>query len=66
MQYAILCYNPEDVVCSWTKEEDDAVMAKLAVVHEKLRQGKASSGRSLRLMPTTAATTLRKEASRRW
>ena len=24
MQYAILCYHDEDVVCSWTKEEDDS------------------------------------------
>jgi len=36
MLYAILCYDSEDVVGSWTKEEDDAVMAKLAVVQQKL------------------------------
>ena len=61
MLYAILCYNSEDVVGSWTKEEDDAVMAKLAVVQEKLaRQGKL--GPVVRLMPTTAATTLRKHS----
>jgi hypothetical protein len=61
MQYAILCYNDEDVVWSWTKEEDDAVMAKLAVVHERLTaQGKL--GPALRLLPTTAATTLRKDS----
>jgi hypothetical protein len=60
MLYAILCYHSEDVVCSWSKEEDDAVMAKLAVVQEKLtKQGKL--GPVARLMPTTAATTLRKE-----
>ena len=60
MHYAILCYHAEDVVCSWTKEEDEAVMAKLAVVQEKLaRQGKL--GPVARLMPTTAATTLRKD-----
>ena len=60
MLYAILCYHSEDVVCSWTKEEDDAVMAKLAVVHEKLaREGKL--GPIARLLPTTAATTLRKD-----
>jgi len=58
MQYAILCYHSEDVVCSWSKEEDDAVMNRLSVVHEKLvREGKL--GPSLRLLPTTAATTLR-------
>jgi hypothetical protein len=60
MQYAILCYHSEDVVCSWSKEEDAAVMAKLAVVQEKLAaQGKL--GPVVRLMPTTAATTLRKD-----
>ncbi|HLG86993.1 MAG TPA: YciI family protein [Alphaproteobacteria bacterium] len=60
MLYALLCYNDEDTVFSWSKEEDDAVMAKLSVVHEKMtRQGKL--GPSLRLMPTTAATTLRKD-----
>ena len=36
MLYAILCYDSEDVVGSWTKQEDDAVMAKLAVVQQKL------------------------------
>jgi len=59
MLYAILCYNDEDVVWSWTKEEDEAVMAKLAAVQERLiKAGKM--GPSLRLLPTTAATTLRK------
>jgi hypothetical protein len=58
MLYTLLCYNNEDVVWSWTKEEDDAVMARLSVVHEKLtREGKL--GPSLRLLPTTAATTIR-------
>jgi hypothetical protein len=60
MQYAILCYHSEDVVCAWTKEEDEAVMARLAVVQEKLaREGKL--GPVARLLPTTAATTLRKD-----
>src|SRR5947209_19080655 len=41
MQYAILCYHDEKVTCAWSKEHDDAVMAKLGVVREKLeRQGK--------------------------
>jgi len=58
MLYTLLCYNKEDVVWSWTKEEDEAVMSRLSVVHEKLvRQGKL--GPSLRLLPTTAAATLR-------
>jgi hypothetical protein len=59
MLYALLCYNSEDVVFSWSQEEDDAVMARLGVVHERLhKEGKL--GPSLRLLPTTAATTLRK------
>ena len=60
MLYALLCYNDEDMVFSWSKAEDDAVMARLGVVHQRLaQQGKL--GPSLRLMPTTAATTLRKD-----
>ncbi|HEY5412146.1 MAG TPA: YciI family protein [Caulobacteraceae bacterium] len=60
MLYAILCYNDENAVFSWSKAEDDAVMARLAVVQQKL----ASTGKlgpAVRLMPTTAATTLRKD-----
>src|ERR1700756_1415900 len=41
MLYAILCYHDEDFVGSWTKEQDAAVMNKLAVVQDKLaRQGR--------------------------
>jgi hypothetical protein len=59
MLYALLCYNPEEVVYSWSKEEDDAVMARLDVVHQRLaKQNKL--GPALRLLPTTTATTLRK------
>jgi len=60
MLYAALCYNAENVVYSWTKAEDDAVMAKLNVVHDRLMREK-KLGPSVRLMPTTAATTLRKD-----
>src|ERR1700723_2359959 len=60
MLYAILCYHREDVVGAWSKAEDDAVLAKLAVVQEKLaKQGRL--GPVARLLPTTAATTLRKD-----
>lgn len=61
MQYAILCYHDEAVTTAWSKEEDAAVMAKLSVVNDKL----ASQGRLgpvVRLLPTTAATTLRKDS----
>jgi hypothetical protein len=53
MLYAILCYHDEDFVGSWTKEQDAAVMKKLA------KQGRL--GPVARLLPTTAAATLRKD-----
>ena len=59
MLYAILCYDSEDVVGAWTKEEDAAVMERLGAVQRKL----AAAGRLgpvARLLPTTAATTIRK------
>jgi hypothetical protein len=60
MLYAILCYHDEDAVGSWSKEQDAAVMAKLSVVQESLtKQGRL--GPVARLLPTTSATTLRKE-----
>jgi hypothetical protein len=59
MLYAILCYNDEASVFAWSKEEDDAVMGRLTVVHDKWEKaGKLKP--SLRLLPTSAATTLRK------
>ncbi len=59
MLYAILCYDSEAVVGSWTKEQDAAVIAKLDVVTERLAREKRL-GPVVRLMPTTTATTLRK------
>jgi hypothetical protein len=48
------------MVGSWSKEQDAAVMTKLAVVQDKLtKQGRL--GPVARLLPTTAATTLRKD-----
>lgn len=59
MLYTILCYNQEEVVGAWTREEDDACMARLMAVQDGLvQQGKL--GPVARLLPTTAATTLRK------
>jgi hypothetical protein len=59
MLYAILCYDSEDVVGSWSKEKDAEVMAQLGAVQQKLaRQGRL--GPVARLLPTTAATTVRK------
>ena len=59
MLYAILCYHDEDVVGSWSKEHDDEIMNKLEVVQTKLRQ-QGRLGPVARLLPTTAAATLRK------
>ena len=36
MLYALLCYNSEEIVGSWSKEEDDEVMARLEVVNDRL------------------------------
>jgi hypothetical protein len=59
MLYAILCYDSESVVGSWTKEEDDRAIAKLEVVEQKWqKQGRL--GPVARLMPTKSAVTLRK------
>ena len=63
MLYAILCYHKEDVVGAWTREEEDACMARLAVVQEDLaRQGRL--GPVARLLPTTAAATVRMKRRR--
>ena len=60
MLYAILCYHDEDFVGSWSKEQDAGVMKKLRLVQDKLvEQGRL--GPVARLLPTTAATTLRKD-----
>ena len=58
--YTVLCYNDEAAVFAWTKEEDDAVMGRLNVVHEKW-EAKGKLKPSIRLLPTSAATTLRKK-----
>jgi hypothetical protein len=58
MLYALLCYHDEAAVTSRPKEEDDAVIAKRRKVTDPL----AASGKLaavIRLMPTTAATTVR-------
>ena len=59
MLYAILCYNSEDDVFSWSKEHEAEVMDKLFAVQERMAKAK-KLGPVARLMPTSAATTLRK------
>lgn len=60
MLYAILCYHSEKEVCAWSAEKNDAVMGRLAAVQEKLAQ-QGRLGPVAQLMPTSTATTLRKD-----
>ncbi len=62
MKYAILCYHAENVVCAWSREQDEAVMEKLGAVQER-RAKMGQLGPVARLMPTTAATTVRKDTA---
>ena len=59
MLYAILCYAHENTVFAWSKEEEAAVMEKLQAVQAPLAAA-GKLGPVGRLMPTTAATTVRK------
>ncbi|OCJ05465.1 hypothetical protein A6U85_00250 [Agrobacterium sp. 13-626] len=59
MLYAILCYNDEDTVFAWSTEEEQTTMERLLAVQAPLSEA-GKLGPVARLMPTTAATTLRK------
>ncbi len=59
MLYAVLCYNDENAVATWSKEEDDACMVRLAQVEDAMK-ARGKLGPVARLKPTSAATTLRK------
>jgi hypothetical protein len=58
MLYAILAYYEEDVVESWSKKEDAALMAELLEVNDRLVREKCL-GPAARLGPTRRAVTLR-------
>lgn len=58
MYYAILAYHEEEVVQSWTKEEDASLMDELLDVHERLVE-ENTLGPAARLGPTQGAVTLR-------
>src|SRR5689334_20045877 len=58
MRYAIFCYQAEGAVCAMSKEDDAAMMAELAAAKDRLDR-RLKFGPSARLMPTTAATTVR-------
>lgn len=55
-RYIILCYHDEATVNALTKAQESALMADLEIVRRKLE---TKLGPVARLMPTTAATTLR-------
>ncbi|HYZ63340.1 MAG TPA: YciI family protein [Acetobacteraceae bacterium] len=59
MLYAILCYHDEAAVGAWTQEQDAACMARIGVVLDGLA-GAGRLGPVARLVPTSAAVTLRK------
>lgn len=61
MLYAILCYDSEEVVGAWSAETESAVMARLDAVQQKLHS-EGRLGPVARLMPTSAAITVRKGA----
>jgi hypothetical protein len=58
--YAILCYNDQSMTTAWSKEHEADVMEKLGAVQEKFAKA-GKLGPVARLMPTTAAMTLRKD-----
>ncbi len=60
MLYAILCYHDERGWGYLTKEQQTAVMGQLHGIEQKLIQA-GKLGPSAQLLPTTAATTLRKD-----
>ena len=57
MLYMLLCYNNETEVMGWTQAQDDAVMGRLAVVHDRLTAA-GKLGPSGRLDATATAKTL--------
>lgn len=59
MLYAILCYNDEKAVSTWTAEEDAACMERLGEVQAGM-SAKGKLGPVVRLWNTDEAKTLRK------
>ena len=59
MLYAIICYNDDRDVFSWSQEKDDQVMGALAKVHDRL-EAKGQLGPAFRLESVKTAKTYRK------
>jgi hypothetical protein len=57
MRYTILCYHNEGITSAWSEEEDADVIERLKVVNRKWAKNFEPI---VRLMPTSAAKTLRK------
>src|SRR5690606_34653737 len=55
----ILCYDSEETVGAWSKQEEAATMARLGAVRDQLA-AEGRLGPVARLMPTTAAPPVRK------
>ncbi len=58
MYYAILAYHEEDIVESWSEEEDAALMSELLEINDRMVAQK-SLGPAARLGSTRNAVTLR-------
>jgi hypothetical protein len=58
MKYAILCYSDESLVSGLSKAQDAAMMETIGATSAEL-QKERKLGPALRLMPTTAAVTVR-------
>lgn len=58
MQYAILCYDDEAVIEAWSRARDQEVIGKHRAYAGQLAQ-KGKLGPVLRLVPTSAAMTVR-------
>ncbi len=60
MLYAILCYNAEDVVMSWSQAEDEAVMDRLGIIlmHDQDRRlwNRSMIGEGLALIDKACGT----------
>lgn len=61
MLYAILCYNDEHAVATWTAEEDAACMERLGAVQAQM-SARGKLGPVVRLWNTDEAKTLRKSS----
>ncbi len=60
MLYIILCYDCEAALETWCRQEEAAALARLAEVERPLKAA-GRLGPAMRFLPSTTATTLRKD-----